>query len=55
MTCVKCKRNFADGDLIQATVMSVYHVLEKPGMDEFKYAIDRPHAATNIKHLCCED
>jgi hypothetical protein len=54
MTCSRCSKGFLEGDLIQATVLSVYHVIEKPNMDQFRFAIERPHAATNIQHLVCE-
>lgn len=55
LTCSKCKHGFKEGDHIQATVLSVYHEIEKPEMDQFRYAIERPRAATNIQHLYCGD
>lgn len=55
LTCSMCKKGFQNGDRIQATVISIYREIEKPGMNEFQYAIARPSAATNIQHLVCGD
>lgn len=54
MMCTKCKRPLIDGDMIQCTVLSIYHSISGPGMDAFKYAIEKPHSAIGIKHVVCE-
>lgn len=54
MQCNTCKRQFRNGEHVTATVLSVYHNLEKPAADQFKYAIEKPYACLNICHLSCE-
>lgn len=55
MTCIKCKRPFVDMDMVMGTIISVYHELNKPGMDDFKFAVERPHAVRGLRHLCCPE
>lgn len=34
--------------------LSIYHEIHIPHGDQFQYAIERPYASLNIKHLVCD-
>lgn len=55
LLCSRCQRRFHEGDHIMARVVSIYHDVPIPHGETYQYCIERPHAATNIQHLCCPE
>lgn len=54
MICPNCKKEFHEGQRIIAQVLSIYHDLPKP-IDSYRYAVERPLAFMDFKHMYCGD
>lgn len=55
LTCTRCKQQFREGQTITARILSVYHELTGVDMDQFQYAVERPHMCMDIQHLVCHE